>query len=91
MTTMRTLAEILEPQAWAALGTGDTLAYANRRKSSLRKAKAVLTALLEPDEGTVEATRLCTIRNSRKADPAHPFESPFAAAIQHIINEGEGT
>lgn len=36
------MARKLEPQAWAALGTGDTLAYANRRTSSLRKARSVL-------------------------------------------------
>lgn len=42
------LARKLEPQAWAALGTGDTLAYANRRKSSLRKAMLCIEELREP-------------------------------------------
>ncbi|WP_315833873.1 hypothetical protein [Bradyrhizobium prioriisuperbiae] len=43
------LARILEPQAWAALGTGgDTLAYQNRRTSSLRKARLSIEAMREP-------------------------------------------
>lgn len=42
------LARKLEPQAWSALGIGDTLAYANRRKSSLRKAKLCIEELREP-------------------------------------------
>lgn len=54
-----------------------------------RLAKAALTTLLEPDEGMVEAMRLCTIRNSRPVDPNRPFESPFTAAIQHALAEGE--
>lgn len=41
------VARILEPQAWTAIGTGDTLAYRNRRTSSLRKAKAALNAIQE--------------------------------------------
>ena len=39
-------ARIIEPQAWRALGMCDTLAYENRRKSSLRKARAALSAVL---------------------------------------------
>lgn len=42
------LARKLEPQAWAALGTGDTLAYANRRKSSVRKAMLCIEEMREP-------------------------------------------
>ena len=38
------VARVLEPQAWAALGIGDTLAYKSRRTSSLRKARHVLEA-----------------------------------------------
>jgi hypothetical protein len=44
------IARVLEPQAWAALGTGDTLAYKNRRTSSLRKARAALEAIMEPTD-----------------------------------------
>lgn len=36
------VARVLEPQAWAALGCGDTLAYKSRRTSSLRKARAAI-------------------------------------------------
>ena len=39
------LAAVLEPQAWKAIGLADTLAYQNRRKSSLRKARAILQTL----------------------------------------------
>lgn len=42
------VARVLEPQAWAALGIGDTLAYKNRRTSSLRKARAVIESMREP-------------------------------------------
>lgn len=38
------IARVLEPQAWAALGMCDTLAYKNRRESSLRKADRVIAA-----------------------------------------------
>lgn len=51
------IARQIEPQSWAALGTGDTLAYRNRRTSSDRKAIRTIQALtsagfriLEPDE-----------------------------------------
>jgi hypothetical protein len=40
------IAHILEPQAWAALGTVDTLAYKNRR-TSIRKADRILALLRE--------------------------------------------
>ncbi|MDE2106771.1 MAG: hypothetical protein KGL39_56675 [Patescibacteria group bacterium] len=36
------VARALAPASWAALGTGDTLAHANRRKASLRHACAAL-------------------------------------------------
>lgn len=49
------IARRLEPKAWAALGTGDSLAHRNRRTSSLRKADAVLEELREPDEGMLIA------------------------------------
>lgn len=41
---------ILEPQAWAALGIGDTLAYKSRRTSSLRKARAAIEEMRTPTE-----------------------------------------
>jgi hypothetical protein len=42
------VARILEPQAWAALGLCDTIAYQNRRTSSLRKARAAIQAMRKP-------------------------------------------
>lgn len=39
-------ARALAPIAWAALGTGDTLAQKNRRTASVRHARAALTAAL---------------------------------------------
>lgn len=49
------VARVLEPQAWAALGIGDTFVYKNRRTSSLRKARAAIAALREPTEEMYEA------------------------------------
>jgi hypothetical protein len=49
------VAKVLEPQAWAALGIGDTLAYKSRRTSSLRKARAAIEALREPTNDMVWA------------------------------------
>jgi len=43
MTDLRDMvARVLEPQAWAALGVGDSLAYKSRRTSSERKAAKIL-------------------------------------------------
>jgi hypothetical protein len=39
------IAREIEPQSWAALGAGDTLAYRNRRTSSDRKAIRIVQAL----------------------------------------------
>jgi len=55
MRMVEKVARRLEPQAWAALGTGDTLAYKNRRTSSLRKARAVLNEIREPDDEMAKA------------------------------------
>lgn len=44
------VARVLEPQAWAALGLCDTLAYKNRRTSSLRKARAAIEAMRDDTE-----------------------------------------
>jgi len=52
---IKKVARILEPQAWAALGTGDTLAYANRRVSSMRKARAVIEVMREPSRRMIDA------------------------------------
>lgn len=45
MSPAEIIARQVEPQAWAALGVGDTLAYCNRRVSSERKAARILAAL----------------------------------------------
>ncbi len=55
MRMVEKVARRLEPQAWAALGTGDTLAYKNRRTSSLRKARAVLDEIRDPDDEMAKA------------------------------------
>lgn len=55
MTTMiERVARTLEPQAWRALGIGDTLAYKNRRTSSLRKARAAIEAMREPTDAMAD-------------------------------------
>lgn len=59
------VARVLEPQAWAAVGVADTLAYLNRRTSSLRKADRIL-ALLRPRsdlEGEVKAALCADVRD----------------------------
>lgn len=48
------VARELEPLAWRALGLCDTLAYASRRTSSLRKARRALKALREPTQAMIE-------------------------------------
>jgi hypothetical protein len=53
---VKRIARILEPQAWAALGIGDTLIYENRRISSLRKAALAIAAMREPTEAMIEAS-----------------------------------
>lgn len=55
MNKVEQVARILEPQAWRALGLCDTLAYKNRRTSSLRKARAAIEAMREPDEAMNQA------------------------------------
>ena len=51
-------ARLLERQAWAVLGTGgDTLAYKNRRTSSLRKSRLFIEAMREPTPAMIGACR----------------------------------
>ncbi len=83
-------ARILEPLAWAALGTGDTLAYKNRRTSSLRKARAVLQALMKPTFAmkmagaeAITAEHMKAMANYDAADDA------WQAMIRAALEEGE--
>ncbi len=70
------VARALAPMAWAALGTGDTLAQKNRRQASLRHASAAIlaftAALREPSEGIVRAaeSRQASVHESLPADEA---------------------
>lgn len=59
LTNLRNrIARRLEPEAWGARGTvGDSVAYENRRKASLRKTLAVLEAMREPSPAMFEAVR----------------------------------
>lgn len=71
------VARILEPQAWAALGTGDTLAYKNRRTSSLRKARAAIETMKEPtDEMIVAGYNAADLWNAS----AHPMSNVIMRA-----------
>lgn len=49
------VARALAPLAWAALGTGDTLAHANRRKASGRHARAAILAMQQATPSMVKA------------------------------------
>lgn len=82
--TLEKVARVLEPQAWAALGTGDTLAYQSRRVSSLRKARAALTALLPPSEEMVEAMYQSLRQGAGCLIHPHDLAAAFAAAIRQV-------
>lgn len=55
MSKIEDVARVLEPQAWAAKGGLDSLAYQNRRTSSLRKARAAIEAMRTPTEAMENA------------------------------------
>lgn len=57
MDKIEEIARVLEPQAWAALGTGDTLAYKHRRTSSLRKARAAYEVMTRSDGEVIDRVR----------------------------------
>jgi hypothetical protein len=69
----------------------EVLAWADARlESAIREqvrgyARVAIEAMREPTAAMIEASRLCTIRNSRAADPARPFESPFTAMIDEAL------
>lgn len=82
MSTLERLARVLavaDAEFWGA--EPDPSSW----PSYVKSIRAILTALREPGAETVDAMRLCTIRNSRPVDPSRPFESPFTAAIDHIL------
>jgi len=88
-TMLERLARTLEPRAWAALDFGDTLAFKNRRTSSLRKARAILNELKQPSEGMVEAGRSADVWTYGGKQYASA-EEHWRAMIDHVLNEGEG-
>lgn len=55
MGIVEKVARRLEPQAWAALGTGDTTESKRRRSLSLRQARAAIEAMREPDDEMAKA------------------------------------
>lgn len=82
------VARALEPQAWAALGTGDTLAYKNRRVSSLRKARAAIEAIREPTEEMMQAACDAAFQPvSLTSEEA--YELGWRSMIDAILNEKE--
>jgi len=83
-------ARILEPQAWAALGTGDTLAYKNRRTSSLRKARAVLQALMDPTPGMAKhGAQEYAMTHQRPNIAEKNAAAIWQAMIRAALEEGE--
>jgi hypothetical protein len=74
-------ARILEPQAWAALGDCDTLAYRSRRTASLRKARAFIEAMREPTEAMV------SVGNSTTAAAFAPAVDVWQAMIDAALQE----
>lgn len=82
------VARILEPQAWRALETGDTLAYQNRRTSSLRKAKAALQALMEPTEAMTHAGERAAWDDANHMPAIRAIPAAWSAMIRSAM-EGE--
>lgn len=66
LSMVERVARQLEPQAWAALGIGDTLAYSNRRTSSLRKARKAIGAMREPTKLMLMASGIHGTTNKSK-------------------------
>ena len=75
------VARVLEPQAWLALGLCDTLAYKNRRTSSLRKAQAALAA--SGHAALVEALRGLMMSGSR--EDRERYEAQARAALAAAV------
>lgn len=84
------VARVLEPQAWAALGAGDTLAYKNRRTSSLRKARAAIEAMREPSAPMVQAgaTSEDAVVGSSENCAAATYRAMIQAALTPSEREG---
>lgn len=78
------VARILEPQAWRALGLADTLAYANRRTSSLRKARAAIEAMRDPTDSMVDAALSAT---GFYEDGSNDYLVHYTAMIDAALNE----
>ncbi len=76
------VARILEPQAWRALGLADTLAYANRRTSSLRKARAAIEEMRDPTDAMTVA-----MEDARDQDGHTHLEMAWQLAIDAALNE----
>jgi len=63
------VARALAPVAWAALGTGDTLANQSRRTASLRHARAAIAAMREPTQQMQDSGRDANDRYATEAAP----------------------
>jgi len=75
------VARALAPVAWAALGTGDTLANQSRRTASLRHARAAIAAMREPDSRMIEAGWI----NARDVD-GNPSDDNAVACWEAMID-----
>lgn len=82
------VARVLEPQAWAALGVGDTLAYKNRRTSSLRKARAAIAAMSEPTDHMEYEGEIA--RDVDECGVAGTYRAMISAALSDSERDGEG-
>lgn len=86
---LEAIARVLEPQAWAALGHADTLAYKNRRTSSLRKARAALMAIREPTEAMMFGGWGPTMADGENT-PLAVWRAMIDHILGHSIVEDEG-
>lgn len=68
MSARDVISRQIEPQAWAALGIGDTIAYRNRRTSSERKADRIIAALTAAGYVILSPDEVRGIRDEAKAE-----------------------
>lgn len=84
------VAMAIDPLAWGGPGLCETGAAQRRRGRALRTATTVLTALLDPDEGTLKAMTDAMRGLTFSGYPAEQDRAIFNAAIQHILKGKAG-
>jgi hypothetical protein len=76
MDMVERVARALAPLSWRALGLCDTLAHKNRRKASLRHARAAIEAMREPNDRMVDAGDIVT---------GYPIKDIFSFKVWEVM------